>query len=202
MPLRFEADYSDRRLNFDPLINEVFGELKSGFLELPKGHGFVEYPVFEAGYQALKKATSGFATMEPAVITAAVYAKPIVLIVLRTILGFTPSEWADVTTERTGIVVDQGSARTMDRRIRVAPITLLKDKGSMTDQRLKAMIAAAVQMLKGGIGPIDRAVILHRLDKVDTIGGVASIRPIADLGVPYPMLLYERFLGPSVRWSP
>jgi hypothetical protein len=72
---------------------------------------------------------------------------------------------------------------------------MLRDKGSMTDQRLKAMIVAAVQMLKGGIGPVDRAVILHRLDKVDTIGGVASIRPIADLGAPYPMLLYERFLG-------
>ncbi|MGO8801422.1 MAG: hypothetical protein ACLQJL_20315 [Roseiarcus sp.] len=195
MPLRFEADYLDLKLNFDPLINEVFGELKSGFLELPKGQGFIEYSVFEDGYQALKKATSGFTTIEPAVITAAVYAKPIALIVLRTILGFTPSEWADVTIERAGVAVGQGSARTVDRRIRAAPLTMLKDKGSLTDQRLKAMIVAAVEMLKEGIGSVDRALILHRLDKVDTIGGVASIRPIADLGVSYPMLLYERFLG-------
>jgi hypothetical protein len=71
--------------------------------------------------------------------------------VLRTILGFTPSEWADVTTERTGVGVDQGSARALDRRILVAPTTPLRHKGSVTDQRLKAMIAAAVTTLKQGL---------------------------------------------------
>jgi hypothetical protein len=50
-------------------------------------------------------------------------------------------------------------------------------------------------MLEAGTGEVDRALILHRLDKVDTADGVSSIRPIADLGVPYPVLLYERFLG-------
>lgn len=195
MPSRFEADFSDAALDLDPFIDEVFGELKSGFLELPKGQGFVEYPVFEAGYQALKKATAGFTSVDAAEVTAAIYATPIAFIVLRTVMGFTPSEWADVTKERTGVVVDQGAARTMDRRIRVAPMAPLKDKGSLTDQRLKAMIVAAVQTLEEGVGDVDRAVILHRLDKVDTAEGLASIRPIADLGVPYPVLLYERFLG-------
>ncbi|MFZ1961941.1 MAG: hypothetical protein WAU78_00470 [Roseiarcus sp.] len=195
MPLRFEADFSDPALNLDPYIDEVFGELKSGFLELPKGQGFVEYPVFEAGYQALKKATAGFTAIKPAAITEAVYATPIAFIVLRTILGFTPSEWADVTAERTGVAVDQGAARALDRRIRVAPLTPLEDRDSVTDQRRKAMIIAAIDMLEKGTGQVDRALILHRLDKVDTAGGLASIRPIADLGVPYPVLLYERFLG-------
>lgn len=37
--------------------------------------------------------------------------------------------------------------------------------------------------------------ILHRLDKADTKDGIASIQPVADLGVPYSVLLYERFLG-------
>lgn len=41
-------------------------------------------------------------------------------------------------------------------------------------------------------GPPD---ILHRLDKADTRNGLKSIQPLADLGVPYAMLLYERFLG-------
>jgi hypothetical protein len=99
MPLRFSADFSDPALNVEPFIDEVFSELKSGFLELPKGQGFVEYPDFENGYQALKKATHGFTVIEPESIIACVYARPIALIVLRTILGFTPSEWADVTSE-------------------------------------------------------------------------------------------------------
>jgi hypothetical protein len=116
MPLRFDADFSDPGLSLDPFIDEVFSELKSGFLELPKGQGFVEFAVFESGYQALKKATTDFTVVEPGSVTAAIYATPIAFIVLRTILGFTPSEWADVTTELTGVAVDQGSARTMDRR--------------------------------------------------------------------------------------
>jgi hypothetical protein len=83
----------------------------------------------------------------------------------------------------------------MDRGIRFAPTVSLKDRDTLKDRRLKAMITAAVQTLGSGTGDVDRGLILHRLDKVDTAVGIASIRPIADLGVPYPVLLYERFLG-------
>jgi hypothetical protein len=55
MPLRFEADYSDPSLSFEPLVDEVFAELKSSFLEMPRGEGFIEYATFERGYQALKR---------------------------------------------------------------------------------------------------------------------------------------------------
>lgn len=196
MPSRFEVDFSDPNLDIDPFIDEVFSELKSGFMELPRGEGFVDYPVFETGFQALKKATVAFTAVAPEAVTKAVYDTPIAFIVLRTILGFTPSEWADVTTDRSGIAVDQGAARTMDRRIRVAPLVPLKDKGSVTDQRLKAMIVTAVALLSAGVGSeVDRKLVLHRLDKVDTAEGLASVRYISDLGVPYAMLLYERFLG-------
>lgn len=37
--------------------------------------------------------------------------------------------------------------------------------------------------------------VLHRLDKADTRDGLTSIQPVADLVVPYAMVLYERFLG-------
>ena len=37
--------------------------------------------------------------------------------------------------------------------------------------------------------------IVHRLDKADTAKGQLSLQSIADLGSPYPVLLYERFLG-------
>lgn len=57
------------------------------------------------------------------------------------------------------------------------------------------MVAVAMALLEEGAGEIDRTLVVHRLDKVDTSDGVRSIRPVADLGVPYPVLLYERFLG-------
>ena len=116
-------------------------------------------------------------------------------VVIRTILGFTPPEWAYVTTERGVIVVDQGAARTFDRKMRLAGVTAIADKNLVTDKRMKAMIAAAVALLEEGAGDIDRSVLVHRLDKVDTSEGIRSIRPVADIGVPYPVLLYERFLG-------
>lgn len=194
MPLRFETDYTDPLLAFDALVDEVFGELQSSFLEMPRGDGFTDYATFEKGYQALKKATNDFTTVTTAAVEAAVVATPIALIVFRAILGFTPPEWAYVTTERTGVRVDQGAARTMDRNIRLKPLTPRALGTTLADQRMRAMIQAGVETLLIGAGPENLAV-LHRLDKVDTKEGIKSLQPIADLGVPYAVLLYERFLG-------
>lgn len=194
MPERFDVDYRDPALAFDPLIDEVFGELQSSFLEMPRGEGFTDYPTFETGYQALKRTTNDFTTVTVETVEAAVVAAPVSFIVFRAILGFTPPEWAYVTTERTGIRVDQGAARTMDRNVRLRPLTPRIFGSSLGDQRMRAMIRAGVETLAQGIG-LDAPGLVHRLDKVDTRDGLRSIQPIADLGVPYAVLLYERFLG-------
>jgi hypothetical protein len=123
MPLRFDADYSDPDLAFDPLVDEVFSELKSSFLEMPKGEGFIDYATFEKGYQALKRATRAFATVTAETVEVAVAEAPIAFIVFRSILGFTPPEWAYITTEVTGTTVDQGAARSIDRNMRLRPLT-------------------------------------------------------------------------------
>lgn len=108
MPLRFEANYGDPSLAFDPLVDEVFAELKSSFLEMPRGDGFVDYATFEKGYQALKRSTDAFVNVTPATVVASIELAPIAFVVFRAILGFTPPEWAYVTTEMTGVTVDQG----------------------------------------------------------------------------------------------
>jgi hypothetical protein len=43
--------------------------------------------------------------------------------------------------------------------------------------------------------PAVHAEKIHRLDKADTKAGLSTVRTMAELGVPYAMLLYERFLG-------
>lgn len=121
MPSRFEVDYNDPVLAFDALVDEVFAELTSSFLEMPRGDGFIDYATFERGYQALKRSTNAFTVVSPATVEAAVTAVPIAFIVFRAILGFTPPEWAFVTTEMTGLTVDQGTARFIDRAIRLSP---------------------------------------------------------------------------------
>ena len=194
MPSRFEANYEDPSLDFDPLIDDVFSELKSSFLEMPRGDGFIEYRIFEQGYQTLKRTTNAFEVVTPETVEAAIEETPISLIVFRAILGFTPPEWAYVTTEVTNVEVNQGAARSIDRKIRLQPLTPKSLGNSLTDQRIRALIQAGVKTLLAGI---DYGVpsSLHRLDKVDTRDGLRSLQPIADLGVPYPMVLYERFLG-------
>jgi hypothetical protein len=194
MPLRFEADYGDPALLFDPLVDEVFAELKSTFIEMPRGDGFIDYATFERGYQALKRSTDAFAEVTPATVVAAVEAVPVAFIVFRSILGFTPPEWAYVTTEMAGVTVDQGTARAIDRNMRVDPLTPRPLGTTLGDQRIRMMIDSGVKTLLAGANT-EVPAILHRLDKADTKEGIASLQPVADLGVPYPVLLYERFLG-------
>ncbi len=194
MPLRFDVDYHDPQIVWAPLVDEVFDELTSSFMEMPRGEGFIEYATFEAGYQTLKRHTDAFARVTAATVEAAVRETSIAFIVFRCILGFTPPEWAYVTTEMTGLAIDQGAARSLDRRTRLNPLAPLKKGRGVTDQRVRAMIDAGVQTLTKGTGIVVPG-LLHRLDKADTKDGVASIQPVADLGVPYPVLLYERFLG-------
>lgn len=196
MPFPFEVPFADLAADLDTYVDAVFGALQSEFLTLPKGDGFVEYPVFERGYEAMKRVTGGFREMSPEPITALIYEIPIALIVLRTMLGFTPPEWAYVATQRTDVEVPQGAARTLDRTIRMKPLEPLRANNGVGGARLRALVTAACELLTEGAPKNERAPeLIHRLDKADTREGIKSIQPLADLGVPYAMLLYERFLG-------
>lgn len=194
MPFPFEVPFAAVEADLDAFVDEVFGDLQSEFLALPRGEGFVDYPAFEQAYEVLKRATGGFRDLSPEPVIEAVYRVPLVFIVLRTMLGFTPPEWAYVATQRFDIAITQGAIRSLDRRIRMAPFTSMRANGGTTDRRLRALVATACQLLQEG-APEDSPGVIHRLDKADTRYGVASIQPLADLGVPYAMLLYERFLG-------
>ena len=177
----------------DPYVDAIFSCLESEFLVLPKGAGFVEYPAFERGYEALKAATKGFSQLDPDTIFPVTISEPIAIVVLRSMLGFTPPEWGYVTTQRTGVSVTQGFVRSLDRKVRMAPETQLNTNG-VTKERLKAMVQTACQLLSTGVPEVNDDQ-LHRLNKADTKYGLEGIRNLAGMGAPYAMLLYERFLG-------
>lgn len=113
--------------------------------------------------------------------------------VFRCILGFSPPEWAYVTTEMTGLSVSQGAARSIDRKFRMNPLTPKSVGKGLTAERIRAMIKTGVEIIQQGAGTVAPGVI-HRLDKADTATGLPNLQSIADLGAPYPVLLYERFL--------
>ena len=194
MPFPFELPFEELSAQLDACVDAVFGALQSDFLTMPKGNGFVEYPVFEQGYEALKRATEGFQNLSSDTVFETVCRTPIALIVVRAMLGLTSPEWAYLTTQRTKTEVRQGAVRSLDRRIRVSPLLPLRRNGDLTELRLRALVATACDLLRDGAPP-DVAGMLHRLDKADTKQGLESLRPMAALGVPYAMVLYERFLG-------
>ncbi len=98
----FEVSLDEILEDPESYVDAVFSCLESEFLVLPKGVGFVEYSVFERGYEALKAATAGFSQLDPKKVFPVTVSEPISIVVLRSILGFTPPEWGYVTTQRTG----------------------------------------------------------------------------------------------------
>ena len=129
MPFPFERPFEEVQANIDRCVDEVFAALETGFLTMPKGPGFIEYETFEHGYQELKRTTQGFRDLSLPAVLQTVHQTPIALIVLRAMLGFTPSEWAAVATARTEVEVTQGAARSIDRKIRISPETPLHEDG-------------------------------------------------------------------------
>ncbi len=81
MPFPFEVSFADLQADLETHVDAVFGCLESEFLVMPKGKGFVEFPVFESGYEALKRATGGFRNVTPDTVQAAVFKAPMALIV-------------------------------------------------------------------------------------------------------------------------
>jgi hypothetical protein len=111
----------------------------------------------------------------------------------QSMLGFTPPEWAYVAAQRHGSELNQGFARTLNRKVRVSPLVPLKPSPEML-KRIEAMVETACDLLEKGC-PKGQADQIHRLQKADTVGSLTTLRNMAAIGAPYAMLLYERFLG-------
>ena len=182
--------------NIDLYIDSVFRQLKfDDFLILPKGSGYIEYPRFQEAYMTLYRLTNGFLEFTPEKVMEAWEEDALSFVVVRTILGFTPPEFSDVTNQMNqskGILLPPHFARDLDRKVRIARNAIKK----LRKRRpwVQAMSEAACTLISLGAPnlPNDK---LHRLDKFDTKQGLASVRDSARMGASYPMVLYERFLG-------
>ena len=189
----FEAPPDEVLAAPESFVDAVFTSLASEFLIMPKGEGFLDYPAFAAGYEKLKLVSEGFTRFNRAAVLSTTLQFPVILLVLRSILGFSPPEWAYLASSRKSVEIPQGAARTLDRDIRIQPDRPLKP-GKLTLTRISALIEPACDLIEEGC-PTVPADKLHRFSKADSLMGIASVKQMADLGTPYAMLLYERFLG-------
>lgn len=193
----FEVSRAYLAKHIDVMVSTTFGDLQSQFLFLPRGSNFVEYPRFQDAYEVLKKHTSGFTKWNVDAVRRALRQDGLVFLVIRTILGMSPPEWADLARSELGVNVTQGFVRGFDGNCRKRPDCFAKLSPTRAKQswmRVEALVKIAVDYVgKGAEKGADRTV--HRLDKFDTKQGLASVQHAASFHVPYAVLLYERYPG-------
>lgn len=201
----FEVSLEHLQDHLDEMVEATFRDLQSQFLLVPKGTNFVEYPQFQQAYEVLKSQTNSFSDFTESTVWAGLRQNALTFIVLRTILGLSPPEWADLVKSEIppeqfselGRGIPQGTARELDSRCRTEINyfdRLATSTGSLNKKRVEALVSVAVNCIGRG-APSVTTDTLHRLGKVDTSDGLTSIRHVASHHVPYAMLLYERFLG-------
>jgi len=164
---------------------------------MPKGVGFVEYERFQEAYESLKRATRGFKELTEPHVWDALATDSLTFLVLRAILGMTAPEWAYLASTEGPIQISQGAARILDKRIRMQrdyfARQLARSEGE-TVKRARALVEVACRYLQVAV-PAGAVDTVHRLNKFDTADGARSVQRAADLGVPYAVVLYERYLG-------
>jgi hypothetical protein len=195
MPRPFELEPAELRARLDEMVDATFADLQSQFLVLPKNGGFIEYADFQDAYEVVKKNTNAFVNFTDATVWAALREDALAFVVLRTMLGFSPPEWADLARAERGSDVEQGAARGLDKDVRDnRKMFALEKPKSLTHKRAAAMVSVAVEYLTKG-APADTQNTVHRLAKFDTKAGLTSIQHAANFHVPYAVALYERYLG-------
>jgi len=114
----FELTGATLQERLDEMVEVTFGDLQSQFLMLPRGAGFIDYDDFQAAYEVLKRETQAFAAFTEDSVWKALRHDALTLVVLRTILGFSPPEWADLARSERDSDIPQNAARTLDTKVR------------------------------------------------------------------------------------
>jgi hypothetical protein len=195
-PFELSADELEARL--DEMVTVTFNDVQSQFLVLPRGSSLIPFEDFQSAYEVLKRHTSAFAVFTEPVLWAALEEDSLALVVLRTILGLSPPEWADLAKSERGVDVPQGPARVLDvkvRRNRTHVARLRRFPQRIGYKRVEAMLSVAIEYITRGAPKAASTDTAHRLDKIDTAEGLVSLQHAAAMHVPYAALLYERYLG-------
>lgn len=197
----FELEEADLSLKIEEMVDATFSDLTSEFLVLPKGQGFLSFEDFQLAFDLLRKSTRDFDGITLQTFITALRADSRSLIVIRTILGMSPPEWAELARSEAGSDVTQGYARFLEKWARQDRDYFRQrlDNGlSPTEpklsRRVQSLLRVAAARITAGADRVPDDMV-HRLDKFDTESGIDSLRYASSEHVPYPVLLYERYLG-------
>lgn len=213
MPRPFELNAEELQAQLEEMVDITISDLSSEFLLMPMGSSFIKYSEFGVAYEVLKRHTQAFTSFNEVAVNQAARENSRVLGVLRSILGMTPPEWAELARTELKSDITQGAVRAIDKACRDDIAYLDKQERryedravrgpklddtaaarTKTHERIQALIRIAIQYITDGAPPeVDG--VLHRLAKFDTSSGLSSIQHASRENVPYAVLLYERYLG-------
>ena len=193
----FELSQEELETRIEEMVSTTFDDLSSEFLLMPSGTAFVRYHDFQAAYEVLKRSTGSFQKLTPDAVKTALRENSLVLGVLRSVLGMTAPEWAELARTELGSDVTQGAARGIDKDCKTIDYyqkLIARNSAVKTIERIDALIRVAIRYIEKGAPPEQDGVI-HRLAKFDTTFGLESLEHAVRENVPYAVLLYERYLG-------
>ena len=190
----FELASTDLQDRLECLVDATFSDIQSQFLELPRGVNFVEYQKFQNAYEVLRRRTNAFVDFSEGSVLAALRENSLCLVVVRTMLGMSPPEWADLARSDRNSNITRGYARNLESRCRRDHTCISRLRKAESLGRVDALVSVAAEYITKG-APSGATDTVHRLEKVDTSHGLESLRHVASQHVPYAMLLYERYLG-------
>lgn len=193
----FELKQEDLEICIEEMVTVTISDLSSEFLLMPTGAGFVHYADFRSAYEVLKRNTAGFENLSFETVRAALLENSLVLGVLRSVLGMTAPEWAELSRVELDSDITQGAARGIDKDCRQADYyrkLTRRNSAVKTIERIDSLIRVAILYIDKGAPP-EQDGVLHRLAKFDTAFGVESLTHAAMENAPYAVLLYERYLG-------
>lgn len=209
----FELALDELETRLEEMVDATFSDLVSEFLLMPIGSGFIQYPEFRDAYESLKRHTKAFEAYTYDSVKSAIIDNSRALCVIRSILGLTAPEWAELARSELDSNITQNAARSLDKKCKEdtqyvsnllakyqTRINQAKAKNKTAPkppislERLDALIEIAVKYISKG-APEEQTGFVHRLSKFDTVKGLESLRYSSQENVPYAVLLYERYLG-------
>ena len=174
------------------LTRSYLRHVSPSFHLVPKGDSMFAEDAFAEAYEALALGTDDFARVDEASLRATLLECPAALAPLRMILGLTHNELAvAIRLHDPESNVAGGSLKNLERS---AP----QERTTATRQRIVGSIAGAVlAMMNRDLLTVPPRVTTYfhsKLDKSDTVSGWQSVRDHIG-GVPYSMLLFQRYVG-------
>lgn len=143
----YQLNDQELAARIDEMVTRTFDDLSSEFLLLPLGQSFVDYRNFQEAYEVCKQKTGGFKKLSPETVRSALRENSLVLGVLRSILGLTAPEWAELARVELDSDINQGAARQIDKNCRNRDYySTLAARGTATKtlKRIDALIEVAI----------------------------------------------------------